>query len=397
MRILFLTSRLPYPPTRGDRVRTYNFLRVLAERHEVHLISFVESDDEIADVRHLPALAAARGVRLSPAASRANLAAHLLSPLPYQVVYYRSSAMRDAVAQALAAGAYDLVYVHLFRMVPFILGRDGRPLPAAAGARTVVDLTDVISFELELSLPRRNVALRPAYWWESRKIRRYEARVAGLFDEAWVISEADRETILGRAPGASVAVVPNGVDERLFDVPDARSRPPVVLFLGNLSIGHNTDAVLALVRDIMPRVRAHVPDASLEVVGDGVSPVLSSLSESEGFRLLGYAPDLAVAYARASVFAAPLRFAAGVQNKLLEAMASGLPVVTSSVGNRGLAAADGVDLLVRDDPASFAGAVVDVLRSPELRTTVGERGRRFVRERFNWRSVLDHAERVARG
>ena len=389
MRILCLTSRLPYPPHRGDRVRTYNFIRAFSEHHEVDLLSFVRDRREAGLARELRDLANVETVTLGTGRSLGSMAVRALSPLPYQALYYRSPAMAARCARALAGGGYDLLYAHLFRTAPFV----EPALRARRGSRpiAVLDLTDAIAAEIDLSIPHRPPALRPAYRWESAKIRRYERRVAPLFDEVWTISRADAEETRRHAPDAAIAVVPNGVEETLFDLAPPEGEPGV-LFVGNLSIAHNVDALGALARDIMPLVQASVPGARLSAAGSDATPAVERLARESGVELVGYLPELRDIYGIGGVFAAPLRFAAGVQNKILEAMAAGLPVVTTSVANRGLGARDGREILVRDAPEAFASAVVGLLRDRAARSALGGRGREFVRKRFRWSLARERIE-----
>ena len=391
MRILALTSRVPFPPLRGDKVRTFNFLKALSERHDVDLLTFVEGDADRALARRLDWLRSAETISLPRIRSYANMALGALSSLPYQTLYYRSGSMREAFAAAVGRETYDLVYVHLFRMAPYALG--GGDVGAAGAPAYALDLTDAISVELSESVPRRPFPIRPAYAWEAEKIRRYEARVARAFDETWVIAEADAAAIASVAPDADVVVVPNGVDESLFSLPGADAEG-VVLFVGNLSIAHNTDAVEFLVGEIMPRVRRRVSEARLRVVGHGADERMRRAAAEGGFDLGGYVPELADAYRGAAVFAAPLRFAAGVQNKILEAMAAGLPVVTTPTGNRGLGAPAGEALAVAEDAEGLSDEIVRLLGDRSRRAAVGSAGRAFVRGRFSWSAVRGHAERL---
>lgn len=397
MRILFLTSRLPYPPLRGDKVRTYNFLRALAGHHEVDLISFVQGAEELSYVSELRPMCNVKTVCLSRARSFANMLRGVVSAVPFQVLYYRCAAMRQAVGEAVCSGLYDLAYVHLFRMAPFVPRSEATPEPGARRMRRVLDLTDAISAELRLSVPHRPILLRPAYRWESRRVESCERRVGALFDEMWTIAEADRQRILGLAPDAHVAVVPNGVDESLFSLAPGGCDGKTVLFVGNLSIAHNTDAVGFFADEIMPLVLADEPRAVGRIVGHSVTPRVERLDGRSGFEVAGHVPDLAEAYGKGAVFVAPLRFAAGVQNKILEAMAAGLPVVTTSLGNAGLGATDGEELFVRDDPCGFAEAVVSLLRSGELRRQIGRHGRDYVRSRFSWDMARVRMEELVSG
>lgn len=400
MRILFLTSRVPDPPVRGDKVRTHGFLRALSAQHDVRLITFAGDRRDLELAEGLRSLCDVQAVLLPRARSVLNMLAAVPSRRPFQSSYYASRPMTRAVHAALAEWAPDVVYVHLFRMAQFVLDGGGGGGLLRTGDRPpyVLDLTDAISTELALSIPYRPLLFRAPYGMELARVRAYEGMTAGLFDEAWVISEADRREILALAPCARVEVVPNGVDERLFEVERAKGEPPVVLFVGNLSVPHNVDAVRVLAEEIAPRVRSRVPQAVFRIVGHSDRGLASRLAGRPGISVVGFVPDLADAYGSAAVFAAPLRFAAGVQNKILEAMAAGLPVVTTSAASRGLAARPDHDVLVRDDPDAFAAALAGLLEDEEARRALGERGRGFVERDFGWRRVLDRVEALhARG
>ncbi len=398
MRVLFLTSRLPYPPHRGDRVRTFNFLREFASRHDVHLLSFVEGEEDRAAAAGLDDLCSHEFVTLSKQRSLMNIAAHALSPHPYQVLYYRSSQMQRAVGEALANGQYDLVYVHLFRMAPILVSAVERDVSGARRVRAVLDLTDSVASEIELSIRHRPVATRLPYVWECRKIRALERSVLPRFDEGWVISGADRDDVLATSPGARIEVVPNGVDESLFELEPPESASSTVVFVGNLSVPHNIDAVAFLVRRVMPRLRDRVPDACLRVVGQGAGDGVKDVCSSAAWcSLLGFVPDLRDAYRGAAAFAAPLRFAAGVQNKMLESMAAGVPVVTTSVGNRGLTAEPDREIIIADDPEAFARGLACVLTDTGRRLALSRDGRRFVSGGFSWSHAVDRAEAIVGG
>ncbi|MCD4689934.1 glycosyltransferase [bacterium] len=396
MRILFLTSRLPYPPHRGDRVRTFNFLKAFASRHDVHLVSFIESDAEREAAAELKGICSRELVVLGKRRSLLNIATHALSPMPYQALYYRSAEMQAVVQAAFADGTFDLIYVHLFRMAPFIvplLGR--RPSGGGSDVRAVLDLTDSVASEIELSIRHRAALTRFPYMWESRKIRAYETRVMPGFDETWVISEADRDDVLLGASGARVEIVPNGVDDRLFELDPSMSDSGEVVFVGNLSVPHNIDAVEFLIGDVMPRLRAAEPGATLRVVGKGAGDRVRCICDAADWcTLTGFVPDLRDAYRNAAVFAAPLRFAAGVQNKMLEAMAAGVPVVTTPTGNRGLQAAPGSEIVVASGGAEFACALGEVLSDARRRDALSKAGRRFISGRFSWSHALERAEAV---
>jgi sugar transferase (PEP-CTERM/EpsH1 system associated) len=382
MRILCLTSRLPYPPNRGDRLRAFHFIEHLAQKHELSLVSFIADEDQR---QHLTTLEAfcrtVQVVPMRPRSSAAAVARNLWRREPLQALYYRSRAMGRLVAQSTASTRFDAAYVHLFRMAPYMAGyRD---------LYRVVDLTDVISKEIDLSLPYRGLTSRLLYRLEKPRIARYERWVARTFEESWLISEADRRILAATCPGANVQVVPNGVDMETFRPMGRAPVPNSLIFVGHLRVFHNVDAARYLVGEIMPLVRRQVPACKVEIVGANPAPSVQALAEAPGVSVPGFVEDLNQALNQASVFVAPLRFAAGVQNKVLEAMAAGRPVVTTGAIADGLGAVPGRDLLTGEDAQALAGEIVRLLGDGQLQATLGQAGRRFVRENYSWSYAVE--------
>lgn len=383
MRILFLTSRIPYPPEGGDRFRVFHFLRTAADAgHEVHLLTFDERRRSREEIEPLTRLTArTEVVRLPRVLSRLRAGAALPGSRPLQVAYYDSGRMAARAAEAIERVGPDLVYTHLFRMAPYAMAARGR-----GPARWVLDLTDVISGGIARSLPYRRGLNRWIYAREGPRIERYERRVASRFDECWVISDAEERYLRGLAPGANVVVVPNGLP------PDSAPRvrverdPARLLFLGFLGVFHNRDAARLLVDEILPRVKARVPDARLDIAGKG-SEVLRGRTGGDGVRVLGHVDDLAGTVAGAGVFVAPHRFAAGVQNKVALAMAYGTPVVTTPAVREGLEPVPDDVLCVGRDAAEMADLAAELIRDPARAARVGQRGRAWVRTRFTWDSA----------
>ena len=382
MRILCLTSRLPYPPDRGDRLRAYNFIRQLARSHEMHLLSFIARREEREHTSSLrDYFREIRLVRQSPLRSALAAASNVWRRDPLQVGYYRSRAMQRLVNETLAARSFDAAYVHLFRMTPY--------LSRTSGLYRIVDLTDVISEEVKRSLAYRNPLWRLVYRLEGPRISAYERQVARTFEETWLISEADRLILAAACPEANIQVVPNGVDTERFRPTGAAPQPHTLIFVGHMRVFHNVDAATHLAEEVLPLVRQTVPDARLRLVGANPAPAIRRLAAAPGVEVTGFVPNLNEALNEAAVFVAPLRFAAGVQNKVLEALAAGRPVVTSTLVSTGLRAQPGEHLLVADDPATTAAQVVRLLHDEEERARLGANGRRFVTETYRWDTVTE--------
>ncbi len=378
MRILFLTSRLPYPPDRGDRLRAFHFLRRLSADHEIHLLSFIAEDDEEA---HLPVLQEychdVQIVKQSKLRSMLTVGINIWRLLPMQLLYYQSPVMQRLVNRAIAANEFDAVYVHLFRMAPYIV--------AYPDLYRVIDLTDVISQEIIRSMPYRHALWRLIYGMELPRIQKYERYIAEHFEESWLISEADRAVLAAEHPRANIRVVPNGVNlDTLFplDEPSVENR---LLFVGHMRVFHNIDAVSYLANQILPAVQKRIPNCTLRIVGADPAPEVEQLAETNtAITVTGFVPDLNLELNQAAVFVAPLRFSAGVQNKVLEAMAAGCPVITVPTVNAGVGAKAGRDILVAEGESAFVETVITLLQNAAQRQQIGKNGRGYVQQQFSW-------------
>ncbi|HEV8128438.1 MAG TPA: glycosyltransferase family 4 protein [Candidatus Eisenbacteria bacterium] len=384
MRILFLTSRMPYPPVGGDRFRVYHVMRAAAEAgHAVHLLSFDLGREEQRNGSLDEIARSVETVPLPLALSWFRAAKALPGRFPLQAAYYRSRRMRERVDDAIHRIRPHVVVTHLFRMAPYALPHVGR-----GRARWILDLTDVISAGIERSMPYRRGLDRKLYEIEGPRIRNYESLIAPRFDECWVISPAEAAELARIAPKATVRVVPNGMGTSRLRASTLRE-PASLLFLGNLEVFHNRDAASFLARDVFPRVRAEIPGATLAIAGKGSDLVRSWAERLPGVRVLGFVEDADQVISRASVFVAPHRFAAGVQNKVLQALSCATPVVTTSVVRAGLEPVPEGVIRVADDPEHIAAHVVALLRDPDGANAFGHLGRAWVQSRFTWEpSVL---------
>lgn len=387
MRILFLMARFPWPPDRGDRVTTYHLLRTFASRHTVTLVTFTDGSEPEGGRDHIasPGLEGIQTVHLPRLRSWVQAWAGLAGATPSQVRYYRSARMMRTMQQLVAGGHYDVVFGHPVRMAPFIAPLD-HPCK-------VVFLGD--SHGLALSRSKR---FQPRWRqlgiaWEARRMARYEASVTRAFRESWVLSPVDAAAL--RAQGAvRVEVVTEGMDERLYALPSGRCGHRA-MFLGNMGVPHNVDAVRYLAGDIWPRVRGQVPDATLDIVGADPAPSVKALDAPPSVRVRGRIEDLMDGFRDTSLLVAPLRFSTGIQTKVLEAMAAGVPVVTRSQVAAGIGAEHSDVVLVGDSDHAFADLVVDVMRQPERHRDRIDRARAFVRERFRWDIPLERLEFLA--
>jgi glycosyltransferase involved in cell wall biosynthesis len=425
MKILFLTSRLPYPPDRGDRLRMHHFLRELAARHDVRLLSFVASREENRNAGDLRKRGiAAETVLHGRAKSWMSTLGALPSKRPFQVAYYESSRMRRRVEDA--ARDRDLVIAHLIRMAPYL---EGTP----SSARRVVDLCDCISSEYREALPFLTGAKRAFYAEEAKRVARFERDVLRHVDEAWVISEAEIPKLGNLGPSSErIHVVPNGFplsegaseasgweqsaqhaaegpssaketspvaaarrSGRLAEPPEGPSEGCRLIFTGNMSVPHNVDAACFLAKEILAVVREEIPNAHLTIAGANPSAAVRAL-RGPAVDVTGWVEDLDVALRGASIFVAPMRFVAGLQNKVLQAMSSSVPVVTSELVRHGLGARDREHLVVAATAREYAANIVSLWRDRAYAKRLGAAGCEFVRARFSWKAVVERVAAIER-
>jgi len=388
MKILFLASRLPFPPDRGDRLRAFNVIKHLsASGHEIHLASFVSGRREREIAGSLRAYCKSLTlVNQSPLSSWLSCARRIPGATSLQAAYYESPEMARAVREKLAGDSFDLVYVHLFRMAQFV--------PERASCYKLIDFTDVISREIERSLPYRRGLSRRIYSMELPRIRAYEASLAGSFDECWVVSEAEAAALREMSRSANVRVIPNGVDLERFKPLEARPSN-IVTFVGHLGVPHNVDAVLHFYDDIFRVIRKERRDCRFCVIGPALHPSLKRLKKDKQVMVMGFVEDLNASLNRSAVFVAPLRYCAGLQNKVLEAMAAGVPVVATPCVNEGLGARDEEEIALAAEPWEFAARVVTLMEDIPLQRYISANGRKFVERNFTWRLATDRIAEIA--
>jgi sugar transferase (PEP-CTERM/EpsH1 system associated) len=380
LRILFITARFPSPMLRGDQLRAYHQLRVLGRKHRVTLLYFSNARARAADhVALADYCERIIGVPLGPAQMARGLLRRVFSDVPLQTALYESSAMRRAVRDVVRGGC-DLVHVQLARMAPYLEEDFDGP--------RVIDLVDALS----LNMRRRSLQDHPLARWllrvEAGRLKRYERRVCVTADRAVVVSQRDREEI-GVFP--SLSIVNNGVDLARFPFQrDGRDRHTVV-FTGNMGYFPNANAVVWFVRHVLPRIREVLPQVRFQIVGVRPTREVQRLAAHDAnIDVSGYVDDVGTYLRRSAVAVAPLRAGSGQPLKVLEAMASGTPVVATAFAAGSLEATGGEHLLVADDPGAFAERTLSLLRDESLSERLAHSARRLVEEKYTWeRSVAD--------
>jgi polysaccharide biosynthesis protein PslH len=322
-------------------------------------------------------------VPFGPAAMARGLVRGVFSPLPFQASLYQAPAMRAAL-RLLAAEPYDLVHVQLARMAPYLEeGVCPRPW--------VVDLVDALSLGMERRSREEWGPARLVARMEAGRLRRYEQRLAATVDRTVVVSRRDREAI-GDAPG--LCIVPNAVDLEAFPFAARDREAATIVFSGNMGYFPNVNAAVWFAQKILPAVRQARPDARFLIVGARPTRAVTGLARDPAVTVTGSVEDVGSYLRRATVAVVPMRSGSGQQFKILEAMASGAPVVATSAEAEQVGAEHDRELLVADTPSDFAAAVVSLLEEPARAAGLAERARRLVEARFTWQHSIDALEAV---
>ena len=395
--LLYLAHRIPYPPTKGDKIRSWHFLDHLARHHVVHLGCFVDDPD---DWRYREALSAVCAETCFEPLPRSpirlgNLRA-LVDGAPISVRHYWRPAMARWVHDLMGRRPIDVVFAFSSAMAQYVLPH---PPPAALLA---IDFVDVDSDKWRQYAKTVRLPSQLVYAREGRTLLDYERTVARRFHAAIFVSQNEANLFRSLAPESvgKAHVVANGVDTDYFDPDSAHPEvfdgdPAPIAFVGAMDYWPNVDAVSWFVRDVLPRVRLGSPDATFWIVGNRPDSAVRRLGEISGVRVTGGVPDVRPYLAHARVVVTPLRIARGIQNKVLEAMAMGKAVVASRAAVAGLGGdvpRDG--LVVADDVEEMAAACVRLLMDPGLARAMGCHGRRATVEHFAWPACLAALDRV---
>ena len=377
MKVLYVLPAVRHPTMRGE-LRHYHFLRILGRRHAVTLLA-LSSTELTADAMQELKEYTERLLLVDAAATLPQLAPGLLTQLRRGVAKVRRT--RHAVARLkqtfhdlVGTGSYDLVLIHGARIY------DAYPPHAVP---VVFDMCDASSARLRHGLGHGRVAEFPWRLFRYWQIQRIEAGVTHRTPHVVFISERDREAVMGSRRGARI--IPNGVDLEYWHRERDERQDRCLVFTGVLDYPPNADAALYLVERVLPEIRRAVPHVELVVAGRNPLPALVRAARRLDVTVTGYVPDLRPYLERATLYVAPLRFASGMQNKLLEAMAMELPVVTTAIAADGLRLhSDEPPVRVGRSPEELAQHVIALLDDVDARRRLGAMGRDFVTRQFDW-------------
>ena len=372
MKLLILTSRFPYPLEKGDKLRAYYQIRELSQHYDIILFSL--SDKKVAP----QALEALQPYcyqihlhRLHTPSISWHLFTALFSSLPFQVAYFFRKRILKRLEQVIEEESPELVFCQLIRMARYCYTLS---IPAT------LDYMDAFSLGLRRRASKERGAKKWLIQWEGRRVEQFEKEVQGYFAYQSIISESDRQNLNLPQP-EQVLVLPNGIDTNFFYPPSPSSPTYDCVFIGNLGYFPNREACEFLVHEIMPLLDKSV---RLLIAGADADRHIKSLGNLPGVTVQGWVPDIRTAYSQGKLFVAPLFSGSGQQNKILEAMAMALPVLTTPLVNQAIGAQEGREILLANTAQDFAHQITQILTHPLEGNQLGGKGRSFVQKTYSW-------------
>jgi len=392
MRILFLSHRVPYPPNKGEKIRTYHQIKYLHEQgHSLGVLSpIAESDDQqylnkLSQLHlHLPSSLHA----LSPL----SLPFGLLKHQALSVANFYCSSLQKTFDEALIQQNIDTVICSSSAMAEYVFksaicqGKTQHKAP-----KVIMDFMDLDSDKWRQYAEQKSGPMRYVYKREHTLLSRYENKVYEHFDASFFISNEEVKLFLnGRQNNGKLTAIGNGIDTEFFKPTQVREQinDPVLVFTGVMDYLPNVDAVEWFVKDIWPHIIAEHPNATFYIAGMNPNDKVKRLTLTQGVIVTGKVEDIREYYAKADIFVAPLRLARGVQNKILQAFACGLPVVSTPTGNEGIGAKDGEEILIGDDVTKFIEHLHGLLNDPNQMRKLAINAEFLVVREFSWKSCL---------
>jgi sugar transferase (PEP-CTERM/EpsH1 system associated) len=391
MKILFVCHRLPYPPNRGGKIRSYNMIGHLSEKHSVVVASLAHTEQELREGEGLKNHCEEVIAEVLPDRSRWLHAVNALpTKTPSSVAYFWSPRLYSRIRERLVRNQFDVIFVHCAFVAQYVA--DWRN-----GFR-VLDFGDMDSAKWAEYAQSRAFPLSLGYALEAKKLRAYERRLAQNFDRCTVTTQGEREEFDSLGVLTPCTVIPNGVDTGYFSQKQRSAfAAPVVVFLGRMDYFPNIDGVLYFARKVFPLIRERVPDAQFRIIGSDPASTIRELEKMPGISVTGYVPDVRSYLTDAAVSVAPLRIARGTQNKILESMSMGIPVVSTPQAAKGIQAVPGQHLVVAGEPEAFAKSVLELLWNDGLRRKLANEAQRNLDRVHKWplsMQILDELLKV---
>ena len=387
MKILMLTPYLPYPLLSGGQTRSYNLLKNLSKDHDITLFSFIRTEKERSYQVKLGQFCKKIEVfRRRPAWSPINVFLAAATAYPFLVSIYISQNVKKALERELQIGNYNLIHAETFYVMPNI--------PKTTVPILLVEQTieyKVYQHFVEHSAP---VVLKPLLWLDVKKVKYWEKHFWQKANRVIAMSQADKNKMLHVLPDLTVDIVPNGVYVNAFKtVVRKKKNVPIVLYVGNFKWLQNSEAAKILLQEVWPLIRQKLPNAQLWIVGRGQTTDLKLL-QSQNVVFNQHVDDIRTVYQQADLMLAPIKGPGGTRLKILEAMASGCPVVTTPIGIEGIDAKDKKEVLVGNTVNELAQSAINLLTNSKLRNDLVKNAQKLVENKYSWVDITKKLDKI---
>lgn len=390
VKLLYICHRIPFPPNRGGKIRPFQMIQHLSKSHEVTVASLAHNEAELRDAEPLRQHCKEVIAEVVPNRQRwFNAVLSLASLVPSSAAYFRSARLARRIEASWASSRYDGVIVHCAFAAQYAL-------PLRGGFR-IMDFGDLDSAKWSDYAAHRAFPLSAGYALETAKLRQFEKQVAESSAHCTFTTRGEMEAFGALGVAKPMTVIPNGVDTRYFQRQNHTPTDSKVLaFLGRMDYFPNIDGICWFVRGVFSAIRSRVPGTELRIIGSNPVRAVQELARIPGITVTGFVPDVRPHLTDAAIAIAPLRLARGTQNKILECMGMGLPVVTTPEAARGIQANPDQHLLVADTPEKQVDFIVNLLRDPDRRSQLGQAGRLQVESAHQWPASMRILEHVLR-
>ena len=379
MKVLMLTPYLPYPLMSGGQTRSYNLIKDLSNKHEITLFSLIKNEEETKYIPELEKFCKKVRVFKRPKTpwNVRNIFLTGFGPFPFLVIRNLAPNERRAVSKEIQEGDYDLIHAETFYVMPHI-PRTNIPI-------LLVEQTVEYLVYKHYVVKQAPFFVRPILWIDILKLRFWETYYWRRSKKVVAMSDSDRAQMMRLEPSLDIEIVPNGIDIEYFSQKTTDTKTdPRVLYVGNFTWLQNEEAVEVLVKKVWPKIQKEINNAKLWIVGTNMTSRIKNMARRDIIVTEGI-KDIRDAYKKANVLVAPIQGPGGTRLKILEAMASSLPVVTTPTGAEGLGIKDGEEAIIRESSLDLANAAVKVLTDIDLSNRLGGSGMRFVREHYAWK------------
>ena len=376
MKLIYLTSRFPYPINKGDKLRSYHQIKELSKQNDIYLISLSETKIPNSSIDELYKYCKSVHIYHISLINRFfNLFKTFINNRPFQVNYFYNYKIQKKINSNISAIKPDHIFCQLVRTALYV--KDEHSIPKT------LDYMDALSKGLERRIKISKFWQKPFVKMEWQRMKRFENLAFEFFSNHIIISSSDRNEI-AHINNKNIKIIPNGIDANYYQK-ILTDKIYDLIFIGNLSYVPNIEAAKYISKKIFPLLQEKVPNIKILISGSNPAKKVLRLS-NENIKVTGWVDDIRETYCSGKVFFAPMSLGSGLQNKLLEAMSLGIPCITSNLCNESLGATDMKNIIIGNSVEQYISQILNILSKPELISEIGKNGREFVNKKFSWES-----------